>query len=495
MDIQTRFLHSFYTKMALAVLVSFMIVGLLLISWAQQLTRSYQKEVQQKLHLELADHLVHDKTLLQNGELNEEALSNAFHTMMILGPSFEFYVLDPEGRVITYSADPNKIKRMMVNLEPVTQFLSGTHRLPILGDDPRSINRQKIFSVAEIKHEETTAGYLYIIIGGEIYDSVVDLLQNSHIIKLGFSGLLISLLFSLIIVLWLFALLTRPLRRLADDMQRFRNNGFENAAIDISDWDGNSPDEIHRLGATFKTMAETLKDQYEQVKSIDELRRELISYVSHDLRTPLASLQGYLETWQLKHHQLPEAESEALIEVAMNNAQQMSRLVKQLFELAHLDSATATLNLEPICIPELVQDVLQNLKIEADEKQVALDINPKDPTLIVLADIEKIERVFVNLIENAIRHCEPGSTVSVTLARDEKITISVVDDGCGIPEADLPFIFDAHYRASNSCYQNRPHGGLGLAITRRILQLHHSDINVTSTLGKGTEFSFQLSQA
>lgn len=484
---------SFYSKLVLGLLLSFSLIALLLTALVQQLTSNYQSEVEQKLHLELAEHIVHDDKLLNSGKVDREALEHTFHSMMILGPSFELYVLTPEGQVTTYSADDGKIKRMQVDLAPIKQFVSRERSLPIVGDDPRSEYRKKIFSVAEIVDNGELVGYLYIIIGGEIYDSVVDLLQNSHIIKLSFWGFIATLFFSLIVILLLFAMLTRPLRRLACDMNLFRAEGFEKSNMPDSVWDEHSADEIHRLGSTFNEMATTLKLQYEKVRTTDELRRELISYVSHDLRTPLAALQGYLETWQLKKDSISSSESEELIQIAVNNAEHISSLVEQLFELAHLDAENATLSLEPVSIAELAQDVIQKLALEAQKKEVTLDIEPKDPALLVFANIEKMERVFTNLLENAIRHCDHGGHVLVNMKTfDKKLNISIVDDGRGIPKADLPHIFEAHFRAENSAQGERTNSGLGLAITRRIVDLHQSKIYVSSQQGKGCTFEFQL---
>lgn len=501
-------LNSFYSKLAVGLLASFLLIGLLLMFLVQQLTVRYQSEVEQKLHLELAAHVVHDNSLLKDGEIDQKALKHAFHSMMILGPSFEFYVLKPDGTVTTYSADDEKIKRMKVDLEPIKQFLSGNEVLPILGDDPRSVFRQKIFSVAEIKQQGELKGYLYIIIGGEIYDSTVDLLKNSHIITLSFGGLFAALIFSLVVVLLLFAMLTRPLRQLTADMKKFRAEGFDKGVLPASKWDETSPDEIQRLGATFNAMASTLKQQYEKVRTTDELRRELISYVSHDLRTPLAALQGYLETWQLKQSSLSPSEGSELIQVAANNAQQVSRLVEQLFELAHLDAENTQLTLEPVSIAELAQDVLQKLQLDAERHGIRLDVNPKDPSLIAMADIEKLERVFTNLVDNAIRHCREGDSVNITITRlDQALQVTISDTGSGIAAEDIPNIFDAHYRGRNTqsigksytvnsvagqARHERTNSGLGLAITRRIVELHGSTISVESKQDQGTSFSFCL---
>jgi signal transduction histidine kinase len=493
------FVFSFYSKLSLGLVFSFIFMGIILLVLAQYLTRSYQNEVEQKLHQQLAAHVVHDNKLLKNGEIDHAALKNAFHSMMILGPSFEFYILGPKGEVKTYSADPLRIKKQVVDIKPIQAFINNPSSLPILGDDPRSNDNHKIFSAApifeHIQGEDILQGYLYIIIGGEIYDGIVDLLQQSHILSIAAWSLAMAMLFGLLVILILFALLTRPLRRLTQDMQQFRQEGFKYDQLPASQWQQNSADEIERLGSTFNEMASTLNIQYQKVKNTDELRRELISYVSHDLRTPLASLQGYLETWHLKNKELTLEEGEELINVAMKNAQHMSRLIEQLFELAHLDSETITLNTEPLGIAEFAQDVLQKMSLEASNKKVSLDIEPKDPSIMVMANIEKLESVFTNLIDNALRHCEAGDSINIELLPSTvagQVSVCVKDTGLGISEKDLPLIFDAHFKASNSVRANGRNSGLGLAISKRIIELHGSKLKVESTLGKGTQFSFDL---
>ena len=496
------FVFSFYSKLSLGLVLSFIFMGIILLILAQYLTRSYQNEVEQKLHYQLAEHVVHDNKLLQNGEIDHAALKNAFHSMMILGPSFEFYILGPQGEVKTYSADPQRIKKHVVDIGPIHDFMNSQSSLPILGDDPRSEDKHKIFSVApifeNIEGDDVLQGYLYIIIGGEIYDGIVDLLQKSHILSIAVWSLAMAMLFGLLVILILFALLTRPLRRLTQDMQQFRQEGFKYDQLPVSEWQHNSADEIERLGSTFNEMAKTLNIQYQKVKNTDELRRELISYVSHDLRTPLASLQGYLETWHLKNKELTAEEGEKLIDVAMKNAQHMSRLIEQLFELAHLDSVTVTLATEPLGIAEFAQDVLQKMSLEASKKQVSLDVEPKDSSIMVMANIEKLENVFTNLIDNALRHCEAGDSITIQILPSDiegKVSVSVKDSGLGIAEKDLPLIFDAHFKASNSVRANGRNSGLGLAISKRIVELHGSELKVKSTLGKGTQFSFDLKSA
>ena len=193
---------------------------------AFRLTSDYQDEIKQKLHLELASHIVQDNILMKNGELDHQVLKNTFHNMMILGPSFEFYVLDSSGNILTYSADPGKVKRAAVSLTPILEFLRSREEVPIIGEAPRSLTGQKIFSAAAIRQHNELMSYLYIIIGGEIYDGIADRLQQNHIITLSIGVLVAALALGLMVTLVLFSLLTRPLRHLASEIKQFHDSGF-----------------------------------------------------------------------------------------------------------------------------------------------------------------------------------------------------------------------------------------------------------------------------
>ena len=489
-----RFPNSFYSKLALALLISFSIIGIALVLLTQSLSSNYQDEVRQKLHLELAEHVAKSGDLIADGKVDEAVLEHTFHNMMILGPDFEFYLLNAAGKIIGYSADPGKLKRESIDLEPIKTFLGGDTMLPILGDDPRSSSRQKIFSASAIEDSQGNTYYLYIIIGGEIYDDVVELIGASHIMQLGIWVVVGGLAFCLIVILFIFLLLTNPLRLLSKDINEFRVRGFEGGNSTSTDWDENSADEIQRIGVAFRELRLELEKQYQNVKTTDELRKELLSYVSHDLRTPLASLQGYLETWQMKQAQLDHEESDKYIQIALDNSQQINALVEQLFELAHLDSNEVNLDREPVAVAELAQDVLHQFHIVAEKNNVALNVEPRDSSLLVYADIAKLERVLGNLVDNAVRHCSDGDSVSITFrAKDnDQITVSVSDTGRGIEESDLPHIFSPHYKGKNPIPGNRINSGLGLAITRRLLELHNTEIFVKSSIGAGASFWFSL---
>ena len=299
-----------------------------------------------------------------------------------------------------------------------------------------------------------------------------------------------SFAFALSAGLVVFAMLTVRLRKLADVVDAFRNSDFV-GPVKVPSSNPNG-DEIDRLGYSFEQMEKRIVEQVQRLQNIDQQRRELLANVSHDLRTPLASMRGYLETLLLKEGAISPAEQRNYLEVAAKQSERLGKLVSHLFELTKLDAHEVSLNLENFPIAELLQDVAQKFQLACNQKNIRIETDLGDLMPSVRADISLIERVLENLIENALRHCASGALVRLGLTQSgSKVTVYVNDTGSGIAAEDLGKVFDRFYQG------NRNHGngggaGLGLAITKRIMNLHDSDVHAESTLGQGTRFSFQL---
>lgn len=484
-------LRSLYAKLALVLVALLALIGALYLVLTLYLAEMYRHEVSQGMNETLAEHLVADLPLMRDGEVNEEALKEAFHMMMVINPSIEIYLLDPEGEILAYSAPPGKVVRERLDLRPVRSFLEGSGTYPILGDDPRHPDRRKPFSAAVIDHEGERQGYLYVVLGGEIYDSAAEALGSSYILRLGLILLGGSLLVGLFAGLLLFRFMTRRLRRLSEAMETFERNGFA-GEITVPGRSRFEPgDEIDRLGSTFRGMADRIREQIEELRRTDTLRRDLVASVSHDLRTPLAALRGYLDTLILKQGKLEPERQREYLSVALRHADRLGRLIDDLFELAKLEARLEPPEREPFRIGELVQDVAQKFRVPAESRGVRLEAEVGEGAPFVLAEIGLMERVLENLIDNGLRHTPPGGRVRIALAREGagELEVVVEDTGRGIPADELPHVFDSFFRGRE---RDEAGSGLGLAITRRIIELHGSEIGVSSTLGQGSAFRFRL---
>lgn len=480
--------HTLYARITLILAVIFVVIGIFFVYLMGLSSERYQQEVAQRLNRNLAAHIVDERLLLKSQGVDNAALADVFDMMMTINPTLEIYLLDSDGKILAYSAPPGKVQRRQVNLAPINEILNENRTLPILGDDPRDLNRSKIFSVAPILDGEVLQGYLYIILASEQYTGIVQMLDESYTMQLGTGVLVAGLVFVLLAALLLFALLTRRLRRLSGAMESFKN-GSRVPSLQYRH-DVNSGDEIDRLSASFEAMANRITEQLAKLRQTDALRRELVANVSHDLRTPLASLQGYLETLTLKRGELSGKEKRNYIEIATRHAVHLSELVDDLFELAKLEANEIRPHLEPFALQELVQDVIQKFELKARQHGVHLIQHlEKDPPF-VLGDVGLIERVLDNLLDNALRHTPRGGTVTVVLTtHDDTVSLEVVDTGCGIAPKDIPHIFERFYVSAEP---ERKGTGLGLAIARNIVELHGGVISATSKLNKGTVFTFDL---
>lgn len=454
-------------------------------------------ELDQRLNRELAEHLVAETTILDRGEIQSSNLEHIFHMLMVINPRIEVYLLDPRGKILAYSAPEGHVRRDRVALEPITELLAESERMPIFGDDPRDPSGRKVFSVATIGDPDSPEGFLYVVLSGEGYDSVADRLRASYFLRLGVWTAPASAAIALLCGLLVVRLLTRRLAQLDLKMQAFATETLKDGSGD-GVWDDSSSaaaarwggDEVARLELSFRRMADRIRSQMEELRSVDRLRRELVANVSHDLRTPLAALQGYLETLTLKHETLAGEERREYVEIALRHAERLGRLVADLFDLATLEAGQAEVRMEPFNAAELAQDVVQKYRLSAEEAGIALDAVLPQNLAFVRGDIGLVERAVENLLQNAIRHTPEGGTITVRLASsDSGIEMRVEDTGCGIAPECLPRIFDRFYRASNDPGEG---AGLGLAITRRIVELHGSQITVDSRPEVGTTFCFTL---
>jgi signal transduction histidine kinase len=315
-----------------------------------------------------------------------------------------------------------------------------------------------------------------------------------RVLELGTDLIIGAVAFSLMAALIVFYFLTRRLRALAAAMDAFRAGGFTEP-VKFASMDSRG-DEIDRLGATFQEMSQRIAGQLKELEGIDVRRRELLANVSHDLRTPLASMRGYLEMLLLKHGTLSRDEERSYLEIAARHTERLGKLVDDLFQLTKLEAHDLNPQPEPFPLTELAQDVVQKFRLGAEKRGITLECHFTTALPPVLADIAMIERVLENLIENALRHTPPGGAVRVELDfMDGRLRVRVADTGRGIPPDELANVFDRYYRLDRGESGDAGHAGLGLAISRRVVELHGGIIQVQSALGSGTTFSFDLPAA
>ena len=307
--------------------------------------------------------------------------------------------------------------------------------------------------------------------------------------------IIVTVLSSSIGALLVYVLLMHRLKTLALAVIRFREGDL---AEPMQLAGANSTgDGVERLSAAVQQMSERIVRQVELLQQAQAWRLELLANVSHDLRTPLASMQGYLEILLLKHDTMSPEEQRDYLEIATRHGERLGMLIRDLFQLSKLEAQELTPQCEPFSVAELVQDLVQKFRLGAEKRGVRLKSVLAGPPVRVGGDIAMVETVLENLIENAMRHTPRGGEIRVEVEpRAERVAVRVVDTGCGIAQENLAKLFERYYHLDRAAAGGESRGtGLGLAIVRRIVELHGSTISVDSGVGQGTVFGFDLQRA
>jgi len=462
------------------------VVGAVYVYVTATAASDFFKTTKQKLNREVAGELLNEVPVFLNDSLNEKAVKRIMDHHMEVNPTIEVYILDKDGKILTYDAPPEKIKKSHVSLVPIREFLKGEESANyILGNDPKAPDVCKVFSVAPVFEEEVTKGYVYAILASEKYDDISSMLMSNFIYKVGVKTFLITVLFAIVIGLISIRYLTRNFKVIVAGVNRFISGDYQ-TQIEL-----NSQGEFSQLADCLNEMALTISENIEQLKSIEKLRKELVANVSHDLRTPIAITHGYIETLLMKNNSMSAEEREHFLQIVLNSTENLEKLVADLFELSKLESEKVELKLAKINFSELTHDVSSRFKILANRKGVELKVMATDMGIIEV-DVVLIERAIQNLIENAIKFTPKGGEVLIQVTRsDRELRFSVKDSGTGIGEEYLPFVFD-RYKKIEAETKNNKGAGLGLAIVKRILELHTIIIKVKSEKEKGAEFYFDV---
>lgn len=452
----------------------------------------YHQEVQQKFHAGVATRFADLAGWTASGWGDPNAIAPAFTRLAAANPQFHVFILDSDGLVLSHYPANSPLVLNRVSLQPIKRFLQPKPYFPIRGDDPAELQGRQIFSVARLQRKNQPEQYVYVTIHSEEHNQFAEGLRLTYITREGAWLVCASLLLALTGGFLSLHFIVRPLKQLASTMEGFRENNFKGDLAD-SKKPIASGDEIEALTVTFYRMAEQMQAQMREIEQSDTRRREFVANVSHDLRTPLASIQGYLDTLFLKEESLTRQERQQYLQIALHQAKSLSQLISTLFYLSKLDSGLIALQPEQFRIDEVVQDVVQKFALQASDKNIRLAAQVHGRLAFVCADLGLIERALSNLIDNAIRHTPQGGAVQIQLQKiDDKVWVSVSDSGAGITEADFPHIFERFYRGSQAREGNAANAGLGLAIVHRILDMHGEVVEATNSPSGGAQLRFSL---
>lgn len=257
-----------------------------------------------------------------------------------------------------------------------------------------------------------------------------------------------------------------------------------------------SDDPINDVQEEVKSWAREKKIEIDALKNQEQFRREFLSNISHEFKTPLFAIQGYLEAVQDGLMYEDPERAEAFLQKASNNIDRLSYLIKDLDEIAKLESGEIKINYQRFDLSMLLREVIESLELKAEKNDITLVFKHKyNHPVFVNADKEKIRQVLVNLINNSLKYGkERGHTYIKTYELHDQVLVEVTDDGIGIEEKYLPRLFERFFRADKSRSRQIGGSGLGLAIVKHILEAHQQTISVRSTEGVGSTFGFTLAK-
>ncbi len=448
------------------------------------LSEMYFRETVQKLNSNVAQHISKHNKCFIDGEVNKKVLKDVFHNVMVINPSIEVYLLDTSGKILTYYAPDKIIKLEKVPLRHINTFIESGGKKFITGIDPKNPKHKNPFSAAKVVEDNKHKGYIYVILNGEEYSTISQMLQGSYFLRYAFITLGIIFAAALVIGIISIVIITRKISRIAGKINEFKSGNPE-ARIDFK-----TEGELGIIARSFNEMADKILEDMERIKNIDRSRRELIAYISHDLRTPIASIRGYTDTLLMKQESLSRDEQLKYINTISRSIRNLSDMVDDLFELSKLESGRITPQKELISLPELVQDIYRKNRVIAEQKNIDIKLEGIHEMPMIEADIALMERAIQNLVDNAVKYSPEGSEVSISLAESGKrIRFVISNEGAEIEDIKLAGIFENYVRGNSASSENG--FGLGLAIVKKILELHEIDIHAESENGK-TVFYFDV---
>ncbi len=459
-----------WARIALGFLLLVGPLGALFVLGGLEAARRYHQEIVQSQYRDLAKNLLDMAPDLSPKGGGLDALA---HELAMANPGVEVYLLDPGGRVVGASVPMDAIRRKEIPLGPLRTFARGQGPRPLLGADPKRTGGRQAFSAARLPD----GGWLYVLLSDRRLDSVAAAVEQSTVLRLALSLAGGLLLLAALLAAAIAFFLTRRTDALARAMA-----AFDPESGPLPPAPKRIRDEVDALAARFAELARRVRGLLASERAADRHRRELLAGVSHDLRTPLAVLAGTLEA--LQSARLSPEEQARYLAAAENQVARLSRMIDALFTLARLEAGAWPFAPEPLRLDELAQDVVLEWRPRLAAKGLALAFDPAPHPVVVRGEPGLLERVLLNLLENALAHTPAGSWVRVEVGEGKKgAFLAVADGGEGIPPEVQGRIFEPRFGQRT---------GLGLAIAAAVARLHGGGLEVESAPGKGSRFLLWL---
>ncbi|MCR5719017.1 MAG: HAMP domain-containing histidine kinase [Lachnospiraceae bacterium] len=383
-------------------------------------------------------------------------------------------IINPSGRVVLDTNSPLNVDNVVI-IEGFDPSITGNSYYCI--DNFFNTYDSDVLSVfAPITNSYKVQGY--VVINSDMKDveeSCLKLLNTSYF------SLIIIFLLSLIILIFFTDIVYLPLRKITKATEQYASGNMK------YEFSVESDDEIGYLAACLNYLAG-------EIAKTEENEKKFIANVSHDFRSPLTSIKGYLEA--MLDGTIPAEMHDKYINIVLNETERLTKLTNSLLSLNNLGSREMFLEKTDFDINETIRNTVSSFEGTCRKKNISVELILTDDIMYVNADFSKIQQVLYNLLDNAIKFSNTQSTITIeTSLKNNKLFVSVKDTGIGIPKEDIGMIFDRFYKSDLSRGKDKKGTGLGLSIVKEIIKAHNENINVVSTPGEGTEFTFTLTQS
>src|SRR5699024_6964320 len=309
-------------------------------------------------------------------------------------------------------------------------------------------------------------GHVFMFAHTDYVKRTVDQLSNQFLI-----ASVITVLLTIVTIFILSRLIAQPLIKMKEATEQL-SKGNHNVKLHTE-----RKDELGELANSITKLSKDLKE-------LKMARNEFLASISHELRTPLTYIKGYADI--INRRDTSKEEIEEYVGIIREETEQLTILIKNLFQLAKIDQNNFLIRREHVALCEFLEKTVERIQPALIEKEIRLYVNCPD-SVIAFIDPERFQQVFTNILDNAQGHSYPGSAITIDVKQTAtQIIITTTDEGEGIPEPDLPYIFDRLYRVEKSRSRLSGGAGLGLAITKEIVESHGGSIDIRSQLGKGT---------
>jgi signal transduction histidine kinase len=453
------------------------------------------------------------RVLAQHDDLLEQhtrdpvAFGNFLRSLLLYEPASQLYLLDASGLVLASTGSLQLPGGFKVALPPVQQAAaaagSGDRSAAyVMGDDPEYMDADAVVAArvlrrSVIRPAAGADGYLYLVCRKPGLPGPRAELLRSSVATPALLSVLAVCLFTTALGAWIIITVTRPLRVLSDEVAMAAREGFSMTAGVPAPEAGRAPDEFSRLRGGFHALLATLRMQWDELSKLDRFRRESVSNLSHDLRSPLTATVACLETLDARWAgDSARSDDRHLVEVALRNTRNAAGMVRSLGDLALLDEPQFQLHPMRLDLAEVLDDIALRFAERAAQQQVQLRFEQRGSQPVVAeVDVELFERAVANLLDNALKFTPAGKQILLSAERQaDQVLVRVADQGRGIAPAHLPQLFDRLYQARDDVAPatSEEGKGLGLAIVKRIAELHRGTVAVDSAPGQGTTVTLAL---